>query len=367
MAALTATRRRPEGHGAAPGPELAPLARGSSRTRARAGVDPGGTTPALGWPATASRGNRGPSAERGDGPGTGRPSELGGAHRAGSRPSIEETIMAISMWKTASKGHAEAGPRASSPTDRPAATRSLTGPEPREGRTLPSMTATHSGESGPGPYRQEITDAGDGDTIRTSTNAEQLLLRWQRQGDCEAWDRLAEIVVQATRRRSAAHRGRLKCSSFDADDVSQEALHRFVRGASHIYPYNVHGFITRLIDRSAGDLNRTACRAKRGGGRTVQASVYWSDDRDDRQGKARSSDSPACTLATQEGLDSGVCFDESEMFYIRRAFEPYSDRADETTAKAWRLAELLSNDARALGEGLGCSQRAIRRQRASLR
>jgi hypothetical protein len=66
-------------------------------------------------------------------------------------------------------------------------------------------------------------------------------------------------------------------------------------------------------------------------------------------------------------LDSGVCFDESEMFYIRRAFEPYSDRADETTAKAWRLAELLSNDARALAEGLGCSQRAIRRQRASLR
>ena len=275
--------------------------------------------------------------------------------------------MAISRWKTASKGHAEAGPRASSPTDRPAGTRSLTGPEPREGRTLPSMTATHSGESGPGSYRQEITDAGDGDTIRTSTNAEQLLLRWQRQGDCEAWDRLAEIVVQAARRRSVAHRGRLKCSSFDADDVSQEALHRFVRGASHIHPYNVHGFITRLIDRSAGDLNRTACRAKRGGGRTVHASVYWSDDRDDRQGKARSSDSPACALATREGLDSGVCFDESEMFYIRRAFEPYSDRADETTAKAWKLAELLSNDARALAEGLGCSQRAILRQRASLR
>ena len=54
IAALTATRRRPEGHGAAPGPELAPLARGLSRTRARAGVDPGGTTPALEWPATAS-------------------------------------------------------------------------------------------------------------------------------------------------------------------------------------------------------------------------------------------------------------------------------------------------------------------------
>src|SRR5262249_43186451 len=85
--------------------------------------------------------------------------------------------------------------------------------------------------------------------------------------------------------RSVAHRGRLKCSSFDADDVSQEALHRFVRGASHIHPYNVHGFIMRLIDRSAGDLNRTACRAKRGGGRTVHASVYWSDDRDGREGR----------------------------------------------------------------------------------
>jgi hypothetical protein len=56
---------------------------------------------------------------------------------------------------------------------------------------------------------KEITDAGDGDTIRPSTDAEQLLLRWQRQGDCEAWDRPAEIVVQAARRRSVAHRRRL--------------------------------------------------------------------------------------------------------------------------------------------------------------
>jgi hypothetical protein len=54
------------------------------------------------------------------------------------------------------------------------------------------------------------------------------------------------------------------------------------------------------------------------------------------------------------------------MFYIRRAFEPYSDHADETTAKAWRLAELLSNDTRALAEGLGCSQRTIQRWRANM-
>jgi ATP phosphoribosyltransferase regulatory subunit HisZ len=66
-------------------------------------------------------------------------------------------------------------------------------------------------------------------------------------------------------------------------------------------------------------------------------------------------------------LRSGVCFDESEMFYIRRAFEAYSDRADEPAAKAWRLAELLSNDTHALAEGLGCSERTILRRRANLR
>src|SRR6516165_4744752 len=151
--------------------------------------------------------------------------------------------MAISKWKTASKGNPEAGPTASSRTDRPARTRFLTEQEPREGRTPLSMTATNSGDSGPGSFRQEITDAGDGDTIETSTNAEQLLLRWQRQGDREAWDQLAGIVMQAARRWSVAHHGRLKCSSFDPDDVSQEALYRFVRSAGHIHPYNVHGFI----------------------------------------------------------------------------------------------------------------------------
>jgi hypothetical protein len=123
----------------------------------------------------------------------------------------------------------------------------------------------------------------------------------------------------------------------------------------------------KLIDRSAGILNRNVCRAKRGGGRTFHASVHWRDDRDYRDGEACSSDSPVRTLATQEGLQSGVCFDESDMFYIRRAFEPYSDHADETTAKAWRLAELLSRDTRVLAEELGCSQRTIVRQRAKMR
>jgi hypothetical protein len=229
------------------------------------------------------------------------------------------------------------------------------------------MKATRAGDSGPGSSRQEIIDARDADTIQTSTNAEQLLIRWQKHGDREAWDQLADIVAQAARRWSVAHRGRLKCSSFDPDDVSQEALHRFVRAAGHIHPYNVYGFIRKLIDRSAGDLNRAACRAKRGRGRTVHASGYWRDDRDYREGEVRCSDSPVRTLATREGLHSGVCFDESEMFYIRRAFEPYSDHADETTAKAWRLAELLSNDTRALAEGLGCTQRTIVRQRANMR
>jgi hypothetical protein len=140
-----------------------------------------------------------------------------------------------------------------------------------------------------------------------------------------------------------------------------------VRKAGHIHPYNVHGFIMRLVDRTARDLNRAACRAKRGGGHTVHASVYWRDDSDYGEGKACSSDSPVRTLATREGLHSGVCFDESEMFYIRRAFGPHSDHADETTAKAWRLAELLSNDTRALAEGLGCSQRTILRRRAKTR
>ena len=275
--------------------------------------------------------------------------------------------MAISKWKTASKGDPEAGPTASSSTDRPARTRSLTGLELRENRTLLSMTATHSGDSGPGSLRQEVTDAGDGDTIKTSTDAEQLLLRWQRQGDREAWDQLGDIVMQAARRRSVAHKGRLNWSSFDLDDVSQEALHHFVRQAGQIRPDNVRGFITRLIDRTAGDLIRNICRAKRGGGRTVHASAYWREDRDYGEARACSSDSPDRTLATQEGLHSGVCFDESEMCYIRRAFEPYSDRADETTAKAWRLAELLSNSTRALAEGLSCSQRAILRRRANMR
>jgi hypothetical protein len=229
------------------------------------------------------------------------------------------------------------------------------------------MTAANASESGPGPFRREIIDAGDGDTIETSTNAEQLLLRWQRQGDREAWDQLADIVMQAARRWSVAHHGRLKCSSFDPDDVSQEALHRFVRAAGHIHPCNVHGFIRKLIARSASDQNRAVCRAKRGGGATVHASAYWRDDGDYGEGKACSSDSPVRTLATQEGLHSGVCFDESEMFYIRRALEPYSDHADETTAKAWRLAELLSNDTRALAAGLGCSRRTILRQRANMR
>jgi hypothetical protein len=274
--------------------------------------------------------------------------------------------MAISRWETASKGHHEADPRASSRADRTARTRFLTGPEPREGPTQPGMTATNAGDGRPRSFRPEITDAGDGDTIGTSANAEQLLLRWQRHGDREAWDRLADIVTQAARRRSVAHHGRLKCRSFDPDDVSQEALHRFVRKAGHIHPFNVRGFISRLIDRSANDLNRTACRAKRGGGGTVHATVYWRDGSDYGQGKACSSDSPICTLATREGLHSGVCFDESEMFYIRRAFEPYSDHADEAMAKAWRLAELLSHDTRALAAGRGRSQRTIRRQRANL-
>jgi DNA-directed RNA polymerase specialized sigma24 family protein len=229
------------------------------------------------------------------------------------------------------------------------------------------MKATNAGESGPGSFRQEIIDAGDGDTTQTSTNAEQLLLRWQKHGDREAWDQLAGIVMQAARRWSLAHRGRLKCSSFDSDDVSQEALHRFVRAASHIHPYNVYSFIRKLIDRSAGDLNRNVCRAKRGGGRTVLASVYWRDDCDYRGGKACSSDSQVRTLAAQEGLRSGVCFDESEMFYIRGAFELCSDHADETTAKAWRLAELFSNDTRVLAERLGCCQRTILRRRAKVR
>jgi hypothetical protein len=66
-------------------------------------------------------------------------------------------------------------------------------------------------------------------------------------------------------------------------------------------------------------------------------------------------------------LQSGVCFDESEMYYIRRAFEPYSDHADEPTADAWRLVELLSDDTRALAEGRGCSPRTIMRRRANLR
>jgi hypothetical protein len=275
--------------------------------------------------------------------------------------------MAISRWKTASKGDPEAGARASSPTDRPTRTRSLTGLEPSEGLTLLSMTAAHSSDSGPGAFRPEITDDSDGDATRTSTNAEQLLLRWQKQGDRAAWDQLADIVMQAARRWSVAHHGRLKCSSFDPDDVSQEALRRFVQQAVRIHPYNVHGFIRKLIDHSAGDLNRTVCRAKRGGGRTVHASVYWREDRDYGEGKACSSHSPAHTLATQEGMHSGVCFDESEMFYIRRAFEPYSDDADETTARAWRLAELLSNDTRVLAEGLGCTQRTILRRRAKMR
>jgi hypothetical protein len=236
-----------------------------------------------------------------------------------------------------------------------------------EGRILLSIKVTNSGDSGPGAVRQENIDAGDGDTIPTSTDAEHLLLRWQKHGDREAWDQLADIVMQAARRWSVAHHGRLKCSSFDPDDVSQEALHRFVRSAGHIHPYNVHGFIMKLVDRSAAELNRAVCRAKRGGGRTVHASVYWRDDRDYGEGKARSSDSPASALATQDGMHNGVCFDESEMFYIRRAFEPYSDHADETTAKAWRLAGLLSNDTRALAAGLGCTQRTIVRHRANMR
>src|SRR5262245_53398595 len=105
--------------------------------------------------------------------------------------------MAISRWKTASKGYLEADPRASSRTDRTAGTRSLPGLEPREGRTLMSMTATDAGDSRPGSFRQEIADVGDGDTIKNSTGAEQLLLRWQEHGDREAWDQLADIVMRA--------------------------------------------------------------------------------------------------------------------------------------------------------------------------
>jgi hypothetical protein len=55
------------------------------------------------------------------------------------------------------------------------------------------------------------------------------------------------------------------------------------------------------------------------------------------------------------------------MFYIRRAFEPYSNHPDERTARSWRLAELLSNDTRALAERLGCCQRTILRQSAKIR
>jgi hypothetical protein len=275
--------------------------------------------------------------------------------------------MAISRWKTASKGNPEVGLRGTSRMDGTAKTQFLTGLEPRERRTRLSMAATNAGDSGPGSSRQESIDTRDGVTIETSTNAEQLLLRWQKHGDREAWDRLADIVMQVARRRSVAHQGRLKSNSFDPDDVSQEALHRFVRKADHIHPYNIRGFIKTLIDRSASDLNRSVCRAKRGGRGTVHASVFWKDDSDYTEGKAGSFDSPVNTLSTQEGLHSGVCFDESEMFYIRRAFEPYSDHADETTAKAWRLAELLSNDARTLAEWLGCNQRTILRQRANMR
>jgi hypothetical protein len=276
-------------------------------------------------------------------------------------------IMTSSMWKAAPRDTPrtdQGDVRRTLQADR---TRFLPGPEPIEGRILPSMKANDAGDGGPGSFRREISDAGDGDTIRTSTDAEQLLLCWQEHGDREAWDRLADIVMKAARRWSVAHHGRLKCSSFDPDDVSQEALRRFVRAAAHIQPYNVHGLIKKLIHISADELNRNVCRAKRGGGRTVHASAYWRHDREYGAGKAYCSDSPARTLATREGLHSGVCFDESEMFYIRRAFEPYSDHADESTAKAWRLAELLSNDTRALAEGLGCCRRTIARQRANMR
>jgi hypothetical protein len=274
--------------------------------------------------------------------------------------------MAISRWKTASKGHPEAGPSGSSRTDRAARTRFPTGPEPRAGRTLLGRKATHADEGGPGASRQAIIDAGARDTIPASTHAEQLLLRWQEQGDREAWDRLADIAMRAARRWSVAHRGRLKSSSFDPDDVGQEALLRFVQGAEYLHLYSVYGFIKILIDRSAADLNRRACRAKRGGGSAGPAPVPGKDDGDYGPGKACSSDSPAHLLTTREGLRHGVCFDESEMFYIRRAFEPYSDHPGEPTARAWRLAELLSNDTRALAEGLGCSPRTIERQRAHL-
>jgi DNA-directed RNA polymerase specialized sigma24 family protein len=275
--------------------------------------------------------------------------------------------MTISRWKPASRGHTEAGPRGSSRADWAARPRFLTGSGPREGRTLPSRKATDAGQSGSGPSRREISDAGGGDTLPASTDAEQLLLRWQEQGDREAWDRLADIAMRAARRWSVAHRGRLRSRSVDPDDVGQEALLRFVQEADHIHPYSIHGLIKVLIDRSAVDLNRRACRAKRGGGGAGPAPAHGTDDGDCGEGEAYSSDSPAHSLATQEGLRSGVCFDESEMFYIRRAFEAYSGRADEPTARAWRLAELLSNDTHALAEGLGCSERTIMRRRADLR
>jgi DNA-directed RNA polymerase specialized sigma24 family protein len=275
-------------------------------------------------------------------------------------------IMAISR-KTALKGNPEAGPRGSSRTDRTTRTQFLAGLEQRLGRTLLSMKATNAGDSGPGSFPQEFIDAGDGGPIKTSTDPEQLLLRWQKHGDREAWDRLAVIVMQAARRCSVVHRRRLKSSSFDLDDVTQEALLRFVREADHIHPYSIHGFIRILIDRSAIDLNRKVCRAKRGGGGTVPVSVCGKHDSHYREGKACSADSLVHLLATQEGLHCGLCFDESEMFYIRRALEAYSDHADETSAKARWLAELLSSDTRALAEGLGCSQRTILRQRANMR
>jgi hypothetical protein len=90
------------------------------------------------------------------------------------------------------------------------------------------------------------------------------------------------------------------------------------------------------------------------------------DHGDRLEGKAHSHASPVDLLATREGLHRGVCFDESEMVYIRRVFEQDSCRAQETASRARRLAAFLSKDNPTLAGELGRSRRTVERHRANL-
>jgi hypothetical protein len=221
--------------------------------------------------------------------------------------------------------------------------------------------------TGSGPAGRRTLTGDSADAVNRSNDAEQLLLRWQRQGDRNALDQLAGLLTPDAQRLSREHHGRLKSSSFDTDDVSQEALRRFVREAERSRPDNVRGLMRTLVDRSAKDMNRRACHAKRGGRKTVLASVYWADDGDYLKAKAYSSDSPVELLGAREGIHRGICFDESDVVYIPRVFEPDSRHAREAAARARRLAKPLSRNIETLAKKLGRSRRTVERQKAKSR